>query len=360
MRERNVVFQRLCLFVLLFMVLAMMVGCAETTDEAGPVEAPEGVAEEVAEGDSEYKFALVFGALHPYFEPMYPAAIDAAADFGLPEVTVTAPQNWDQPEQNVIYDGLVAQGYNGISTMMSEPVAGTVQINKMIEEGLHVIVTTGPPDLDAYQGPFYLSTDSYGSAYLATKTVIEELGGEGDIVHLAGMVVEANVKVRMEAVEEAVSEYPGINLIQTIADLDVVEAAQDNISSLMAARRSEIDGIVSTSYIPTMVLADIMVELDETRIVAVGNDTDPIVLDAIRSGHMFATTSQNPYGQAYLSLYSLKLLVDGYTWTGPDFIDSGTFLVTNENVDNVDQMLEDITQEMLSDWKDQYFEAPAQ
>lgn len=348
MREKSIFFRGLCILALLFMVLTLSVGCAETTDGT-----------EAGKNATVYKFAIVYGALHPYFDPMPQAAKDAERDFGLSEVTITAPQNWDQPEQNVIYDGLVAKGYNGISTMMSEPVAGTIQINKMIDRGVNVIVTTGPPD-KSYAGPFYLSTDSYASAYLATKTVIEALGGEGNIVHLAGMVVEANVKVRMEAVEKAVSEHPGITLIQTIADLDVVEAAQDNISSLMAARRSEIDGIVSTSYIPTMVLADIMVELDEKRIIAVGNDTDPIVLDAIRSGHMYATTSQNPYGQAYLSLYSLKLLVDGYTWKGPDFIDSGTFLVTQENVDNVDQMLTDITQKLLADWKDKYFNAPAE
>ncbi len=355
MKRSNLLFSSFCVLVLLLMVLTFAVGCSETSDGTDT-----GDTGESSESAAEYKFAIVFGALHPYFDPMPQAAKDAERDFGLPEVTITAPQNWDQPEQNVIYDGLVAKGYNGISTMMSEPVAGTIQINKMIDQGINVIVTTGPPDQSAYQGPFYLSTDSYASAYLATKTVIEALGGEGNIVHLAGMVVEANVKVRMEAVEKAVSEHPGITLIQTIADLDVVEAAQDNISSLMAARRSEIDGIVSTSYIPTMVLADIMVELDEKRIIAVGNDTDPIVLDAIRSGHMFATTSQNPYGQAYLSLYSLKLLVDGYTWKGPDFIDSGTFLVTNDNVDNVDQLLADITQEMLADWKDKYFDAPAE
>jgi ribose transport system substrate-binding protein len=337
--------KKISVLLLLVMILSIATGCSQPAD----------VEPEAAD----YKFAIVYGALHPYFDPMPQAAKDAEKDFGLPEVTITAPQNWDQPEQNVIYDGLVAKGYNGIVTMMSEAVAGTIQINKMIDQGVKVLVTTGPPDLESYKGPFYLSTDSYQSAYLATKTVIEQLGGEGNIVHLAGMVVEANVKVRMQAVEKAVSEHPGITLLQTIADLDVVEAAQDNISSLMAARRSEIDGIVSTSYIPTMVLADIMTELDETRIVAVGNDTDPIVMDAIRSGHMFATTSQNPYGQAYLGLYTLKLLTDGYTWKGPEFIDSGTILCTQENVDSIDQMVADVTAEMAAEWKDKYFEAPA-
>lgn len=341
--------KKIYILFLLLMVLVMAVGCGT------------GDVTETGQDDADkYKFAIVYGALHPYFDPMPQAAKDAERDFGLPEVTITAPQNWDQPEQNTIYDGLVAQGYTGISTMMSEPVAGTIQLNKMMDQGINVIVTTGPPDLDSYKGPFYLSTDSYQSAYLATKTVCEELGGEGNIVHLAGMVVEANVKVRMEAVEKCVSEYPGITLVQTIADLDVVEAAQDNISSLMAAKRNEIDGIVSTSYIPTMVLADILVELDEKRIVAVGNDTDPIVMDAIKSGHMFATTSQNPYGQAYLSLYSLKLLADGYTYVGPQFIDSGTILCTKDNVDNIDQMVTDTTKQMYETWVEDYFEAPAE
>ena len=359
MIEKSKLIGILCCTVLLLMILVLAIGCAETDDTAAePDLNGEDTDGEPANG-AEYKFALVHGALHPYFDPMTQAARDAERDFGLPEVTITAPQNWDQPEQNVIFDGLVARGYNGVATMMSEPVAGNIQLNKMIAEGVHIIVYGGPPDTPT-DVPFYLATDSYDSAYQATKIVIEALGGEGDIVHLAGMVVEANVVIRMEAVEEAVSEYPGINLIQTIADLDVVENAERDISALLAARRGDIDGIVSTSYIPTMVLADSLVELDAKEIIAVGIDTDPIVLDAIRSGHMYGTMSQNPYGQAYLSLYSLKLFVDGYTWDGPFHVDSGTFLISNENVDAVDESLAIATQELLEDWKDKYFKPPAQ
>lgn len=308
-----------------------------------------------------YKFALVHGALHPYFDPMTQAARDAEKDFNLPETTITAPQKWDQPEQNVIFDGLVAKGYTGIATMMSEPSAGNVQIGKMVDHGVFVIVYAGPPATPS-KAPFYLATDSAASAYLATKTVIEQMGGKGNLVHLAGMVVEANVKLRMEAVEKCAAEYPDVTLIQTLADLDVVEAAEDRIGSLLAARRSSIDGIVSTSYIPTMVLATKLTDLKETRIKAVGNDTDPKVLEAIQLGHMYATTSQNPYGQAYLSLYSLKLFVDGYTWKedNPFHIDSGTFLITKDNVDTVDKVLEESTQQLLTNWKEKYFNPPAE
>jgi len=307
-----------------------------------------------------YKFALVHGALHPYFDPMTQAARDAEKDFDLPKTTITAPQKWDQPEQNGIYDGLVAKGYKGIATMMSEPVAGNIQIGKMVDNGVFVIVYAGPPAQPS-KAPFYLATDSAASAYLATEVVIEKIGGKGKIVHLAGMVVEANVKLRMEAVERCVSEHPGVELIQTLADLDVVENADSGIGSLLAARRSEIDGIVSTSYIPTMVLATKLSELKEERIVSVGNDTDPKVLDAIRGGYMHATTSQNPYGQAYLSLYSLKLFVDGYTWKkeNPFHIDSGTFLITKDNVDTVDKVLQESTQKLLANWKEKYFNPPA-
>jgi len=356
MKGKAVFFRRWYFIALLLLVLGLAIGCAQPADVTEPEE--NGIDEPVENG-AEYKFALVHGALHPYFDPMTQAAKDAERDFGLPEVTVTAPQHWDQPEQNEIFDSLVARGYTGIATMMSEPVAGNIKLGQMINEGVDVIVYGGPPDTPS-EVPFFLATDSYESAYQATKNVIEALDGEGDIVHLAGMVVEANVIIRMEAVEDIVAEYPGINLIDEIADLDEVEAAQDNISSLLAARRAEIDGIVSTSYIPTMVLADLMMELDETRIVAVGNDTDPIVLDAIRSGHMYGTMSQNPYAQAYLSLYSLKLFADGYTWDGPFHVDSGEFLVSKENVDTVDEQLAEETQKMMVDWEEKYFNPPGQ
>ena len=46
---------------------------------------------------SEYQFAVIYGGVHPFFDPWKPGAKAAAQDLGIPEPYVVSPQAWDQP-----------------------------------------------------------------------------------------------------------------------------------------------------------------------------------------------------------------------------------------------------------------------
>jgi len=110
------------------------------------------------------------------------------------------------------------------------------------------------------------------------------MGGKGNIVHLSGFIAETNTKKRMDGVQKAVDENPGVKLIQTITDIDTAETAQNAVSSLLAAKRSEINGIVATAYNPSVAVSNELRSLDEKNIKSVLIDSDPIVLDAIKTG----------------------------------------------------------------------------
>jgi len=53
---------------------------------------------------ADYQFAIVYGGVHPYFEPYEPGAKAAAKDLGIPEPYIVSPQAWDQTEQNQVLD----------------------------------------------------------------------------------------------------------------------------------------------------------------------------------------------------------------------------------------------------------------
>lgn len=312
-----------------------------------------------AASPDKYKFALVKGAVHPYFDPWAQGAKDAAKDFSLPDVDLQAPQHWNQNEQNVILDALVAKGYKGVAFMPSDAVAGNEEINKMVDSNVFAIALAGAPAQPS-KAKFTLATDVGESAYQGAKHVIEAMGKKGNIVHLTGQLTDPNTKKRMDAVKKAVGEYPDVKLLQTITDIDVAEPAQNAISSLLAAKRSQINGIICSAYIPSVTVATQLRQLNDKNIKAVGIDTDKIVLDGIKDGYMLGTMSQNPYGQAYIGLYSLKLLADGYKWKSdaPAIVDSGSFFISNENIANYEQGISDMTKKLLTDWKDKYFTAP--
>jgi len=201
--------------------------------------------------------------------------------------------------------------------------------------------------------PFCVATDVATAAYNGAQQLIKEMGGKGRLVHLTGGLADANTVKRIAAVENAVKENPGIQLIQTITDIDVAEPAQNAINNLMAARRNEIDGILCTAYVPTVTVASVFKQLNEKRIKVVGIDTDASVLQAIKDGYISGTMAQNPYAMAYIPVYALKLIKDGYMYKpdSPFNVDSGTFYVNKDNVDSVDDELAKVTKSLLDNFK---------
>ncbi len=319
---------------------AMICGCANTKANT-----------------SNYKFAVVKGGINPYFTPVEQAVKDAAKDFEIPEPLLQSPQNWNQDEQNTILDGLVAQGIKGITMCTSDPVAGNEEISKIVDSGVPVITFAMSPALPT-KSVLCLATDVADSAYQGTKHLIEAMGKKGNIVHLTGNLTDGNTKLRMDAIDKAIAEYPDVKLLQTITDIDVAEPAQNAVNSLMAAKRNEIDGIISTAYIPSVAVANAVRKLDEKRIKIVGIDTDQIVIDAIKDGYLVGTMAQNPYGQAYLGIYSMKLFADGYKWKkdAPFLINSGTLFIESSNVSTYQDDISKLTKDMAAEWKDKYFE----
>ena len=346
------------------MVIVLMAGCttepakesaetqqstevSSTTTSSETTEAPAAV---------EYKFAVVGPGVHPFYTLFPDSLADVAADYGLPEIDLEFPQEFNQNEQNTILDGLVAKGYNGIAIQPSDSVAANEKISELAAQGIY-LTGFGAAPVQPTDVPFCVATDCYTSAKYAAETLVNLIGGEGTIVHLTGGLADANTEIRIKAVEDVLANYPNVKLLQTITDIDVAEPAQNAINNLMGASRDDIDGILCTAYVPTVTLASVFRQMNETRIKVVGIDTDESVLQAIRDGFITGTMAQNPYAMAYISVYGLKLQADGkvYKADAPFNVDSGTFFVDKSNVDNVNEELAKVTKDLLESFTT-YFE----
>ena len=192
------------------------------------------------------------------------------------------------------------------------------------------------------------------------------MGGKGKIVHLAGLLIDPNTKLRIDAVEKAVKETNGsVTLIQHLTDIDQQEAADQKINAHLGAQKDQIDGMVATAYIPSVVAAKSLRNLGDKRIKLVGIDDDKIVLDGIKDGFVAGTMAQNPYGQGYVAAYVLDLMASGTCAVNPDapfiktpqtarFVDSGTLLISATNVDTYKSDLKKVTSDLQSSFKQKY------
>lgn len=304
-----------------------------------------------------YKFAFVEAGVHPYYGPFEDAVTTAAKELGIDVPIIQAPSQFVQADQNTIIDALVAQGITGLAMQPADAVAGNEKITEVTDLGVPVVGFAGSPATPSDM-IFCLATDVGLSAYEGTLSLIESIGGKGDIVHLTGGLEDVNTVARMEFVQKACNEK-GVNLLQTITDVDDTEAAQNALNNLLASKGDEVDGIIATGYNSSMAIAITFRQKNETRIKSIGCDTDDVVIQAIKDGFMTGTMSQNPWGQAYLCTYALKMLSDGYTWKDADtfFVNSGFYLIDGTNVEKTAELAAAATEALKASFLD-YFQAP--
>ncbi len=314
---------------------------------------------------SNNKIALVPGGPHPYFAPWEQAAADAKKDFGIASVDFKVPSEWKLNLQTELIESLMTQGYNGFGVFPGDAVGINSTIDELAANNVPSIALAGCAQ-DPTKVAFCLGTDVYRSAYLGTQALIKAMGGKGKIVHLAGLLVDPNTKLRMDAVEKAVKETNGaVTLIQHLTDTDQQEAADQKINALLGAQKDQIDGLVATAYIPSVVAAKSLRNLGDKRIKLVGIDDDKIVLDGIKDGFVAGTMAQNPYGQGYVAAYVLDLLASGTCTVKADapfiktpqtarFIDSGTLLISADNLGAYKNDLKKITGDIQTSFKQKY------
>jgi ribose transport system substrate-binding protein len=313
---------------------------------------------------SNNKIALVPGSPHPYFAPWAQAAADAKKDFGIAAVDFKVPSEYKLSLETELMESLLSQGYNGFGFFPVDATGVNSTVDELASMNVPAVALAGCAK-DPSKVAFCLSTDVYGSVYYATKSLIKAMGGKGKIVHLAGFTTDPNTKVRMQAVQKAADETNGaVTLLQTIPDTDSQEAGDQKINALLGAQKDQIDGMIGTGYVQSVVAAKALRNLGDKRIKFIGTDDDQIVLDAIKDGFVVGTIAGNPYGQGYLGAYSADLLAGGckVKADGPfiktpltdRFIDSGTILVTSDNVASYKDDLKKITLGIQKSFKDKY------
>ena len=322
-----------------------------------------------AGGHGVTKVALVPGGPHPYFAAWEQAGLDAVEDFGLGKADYRVPAEWDLSQQNELIESLVGQGYNAVLVFPGDAVGTNKILGELDDAGIPTAALAGCVEQPT-QAKFCFGTDTGHSAYLGTKELIKALGGKGKIAHFTGFLVDPNTTLRINAVEQAVSEAGGgVEIIQVIADIDAYEPADEKINAFMAAQGSEVDGIVTTAWVPAVVAAQALTNMGDKRIKMVGIDHDEVVLKAIKDGYVHGTMLQNPYGQGYIGSYVMDKVRQGCEFKADapwkstaqtdQFIDSGTVFVDISDVDTYVMAMRGISLEILETFDSTYLNCPS-
>jgi ribose transport system substrate-binding protein len=322
------------------------------------------IAASSAFADPGTKVALVPGGPHPYFSAWEQAGKDAMKDFNLGAGDYRVPQKWELAQQSQLLESLLTQGYNSFLIFPGDAVGTNAVVQEITENGGQAIATAGCLK-DPTPALFCMGTDTGNSAYLGTKELIKAMGGKGRIAHFTGFLVDPNTQLRIDAVQKAADETNGaVTVVQVIADIDAPQPAEEKINAYLAANAANVDGIVTTAWVPAVTAANALRKIGDKRIKMVGIDHDEVVLSAIKDGFVNGTMLQNPYGQGYIGSYVLDKLRTGCTLKADapwktnaltaKFVDSGTVFVDAATADTYVDAMRGITKDILANFENDF------
>lgn len=305
------------------------------------------------------KIAAIAGGPNAFFSPWGPALSAAVKNFGIKSGTyeVAPTPSFDLTVENSTVNSLVSNGANAVMVYPDGVSGPNAELKELASRRVQSIVvgacvqTPSPSSL-------CLATDTGAEAFDATEDLIRAIGGKGNIAFLTGALSDPNTVLREQNVQKAVAQTNGkVHLVQVVGNIDTPTAAPPAVQSLLAAKGSHLQGILSTNYNPSAALADAVIAHPQYRhIKIIGIDNNPAVITAVKDGYMYGSVFQNSYGIVYAGAEILKKLVtDGCTVNpnGPfihtsstdRLINIGSTLVTQKNlalyssgVENLPQM----------------------
>lgn len=278
----------------------------------------------------------------PYWQSAAAGFNKAAALYGV-TAKVTGPNNYDSQAELAALQQAVAAKPAGILISVAEVSVLQPEIDVAVNQGIPVI--TMDSDAAGSRRLYFIGTNNLEAGRLGGQRLLAKLGGKGNVVFFT-IAGQPNTEERLNGFKEVFAQRPDIK-IADVVDMkgDARYAAEWMKESLSANGPGKIDAYVCLEASAGKVVADALKEAKVTDRLLVAWDVDQETLDRIKAGTIDSSVAQKPYTMAYIGLKALdevfhappKQLNKDYSADSfapyPVFVDTGTSLVSSDNVD---------------------------
>ena len=257
--------------------------------------------------------------------------------------------------------------FNGnlvVMTNEGDPATQISQFQQQVDAGVRIIFVTAPDpssvgemarianendvcfvntwESDPWDSPFnygdnytaYITNHSVDAAYETAVTLFEEMGGEGNFVHLTGHPGATPDYQRTLAVDRALEEYPGINLVDRQPGEWNRDDSRNAMAGIINRHGTDIDGVFGQNDDVGIGALNALSEAGVTGVPITGMDGNQGTMELIEAGDIFGAYSSLPQWSAGFSfVQALDACISG---EAPSPLNrqlwSGGILVTADNV----------------------------
>jgi ribose transport system substrate-binding protein len=278
----------------------------------------------------------------PYFQTALQGLTRACAEMKV-KSELQGPDGHDPKGEHDAFMRALAEKPSGILVSVADANVLGNDINTAIDQGIPVI--TFDSDAPDSKRLFFVGTDNFNAGMTGGKLVTKLLGGKGNVV-IYTIANQFNLKDRLSGYQAAFADHTSIKVKQVVDMNGNSDIAFDSAKKELESKdKDKVDAFICLEALACPAVADVVNRAnmkDKVKIVAM--DTDPGTVEWIKKGVISATIAQKPYTMAY---FGTKLLGDIHlhpakasstNWAQnvyspyPMFVDTGSFVVNNDNI----------------------------
>lgn len=181
-----------------------------------------------------------------------------------------------------------------------------------------------------------VGVDLVEAAKATMEATIEQIGGSGKILFVAGPPQIGFVQAQKEGFEQVLAEYPDVELVETLTVADMTSAAAVDVATSGLTNFRDIDAVVSSNDDISLgvIQAAEALGLDVNELVFASWNASPAAMESIREGRQTITLSQAPFGWGEIAIQTAVDWVNGKKPAG-HLVETPYIIVNPENVDTL-------------------------
>jgi len=305
-----------------FCLVVASSGCAKkSSDASGP---PAAKTLQIA--------VIPKGTTHEFWKSIHAGADQAARELGV-EVIWKGPQKEDDRAQQItVVEDFISRGVDGIVLAPLDDRALMRPVQDAVRDGIPVVIIDSALQGSDYAS--YVATDNYLGGVLAARRLGQLLGGKGRIFLIRYQEGSASTVQREAGFYDTVTkEFPGLVLLVQDQYAGATTETAYQLAENLISRFPGVEGVFAPNESSTF---GTLRALQESRlagkVVFVGFDSSPKLVQGLRDGHIQGLVLQNPAKMGYLGVKTIVAHLRGEPVER--VIDTGVALATADNMDD--------------------------
>jgi ribose transport system substrate-binding protein len=305
----------------LCLALASSACAKKSSDAAGP-----------REGRTLQIAVIPKGTTHEFWKSIHAGAVEAARELGV-EVIWKGPQKEDDRAQQItVVEDFISRGVDGIVLAPLDDRALMRPVQDAVREKIPVVIIDSGLQGSDYTS--YVATDNYKGGVLAARRLGQLLAGRGRIFLIRYQEGSASTVQREAGFYDTVKkEFPDLVLLVQDQYAGATTETAYQLAENLISRFPDVQGVFAPNESSTF---GTLRALQESRlagkVVFVGFDSSPKLVQGLRDGHVQGLVVQNPRKMGYLGVKTMVAHLRGETVE--KVIDTGVVLATADNMDD--------------------------